>query len=218
MKKIILTALLIYLTVSAFSQTGIVRELNGNVELKHAGALAFIPAEAGSEVSQNSIISTGFRSTAIIAIGSTLITVQPLTRLTLAEISQSSNTENLNVNLQTGRIRVDVKPPAGTKANTTVQSPSATASVRGTSYEMDTKTLSVLDGMVNWKDNNGSASNIPGGFKGAIDTNGKQKNHIVLSIESTVISSPVGSGMSGETVGAPVVSIPAGELSIDLTW
>lgn len=188
MKKIFFTVILISLAVSVYSQTGIIRELNGNVEIKTTGASAFIPVQAGSEVTRNTIISTGFRSTAVIAVGSTLITIQPLTCLTLAEISQSSNEENLNINLQTGRIKVDVKPPSGAKVNTTVQSPSAAASVRGgTSFEMDTKTLNVFDGIVNWKDNNGFVSNIPGGFYGVIDMNGKHKNHIELSIESTFI-------------------------------
>ncbi|MDR2730531.1 MAG: FecR domain-containing protein [Treponema sp.] len=52
----------------------------------------------------------------------------------MTEIQNLTELETLNVNLQTGRVRVDVKPPAGTKASTTVKGPEATASVRGTIF------------------------------------------------------------------------------------
>jgi hypothetical protein len=69
---------------------------------------------------EDTVVSTGFKSTALIEVGSTVITVRPLTRLTLTEIRASSESESLNVNLQSGRIRVDVNPPAGAKASMAV--------------------------------------------------------------------------------------------------
>ena len=122
MKKIILTAFFTAaIAAGLFAQNGVIRELTGEVELKHAGSTAFVPAAAGAQVALNTIVSTGFRSTAIITVGSATITVRPLTRLSLAEIQSSSDSENVNVSLQAGRVRVDVKPPAGTRANLTVQ-------------------------------------------------------------------------------------------------
>ncbi|MDR2966022.1 MAG: FecR family protein [Treponema sp.] len=165
MKRSLLLAILIFAVVfSVFSQTGIIKDLTGEVEIKPAGQPSFTAARQGSVVSRDTIISTGFRSTAIIAIGSTEITVRPLTRLTLAEIQQSAGTENLNVNLQTGRVRVDVNPPAGTRANTTVQSPSATASVRGTSFNMGVDGVSVSHGKVMYSGNNGLSYSVTQGF------------------------------------------------------
>jgi len=199
MKKIFFTFLLVFLAVGSYSQTGIIRELTGDVELKPAASSVFIPAKTGNEVAQNTIISTGFRSTAVIEVGSTLITVRPLTRLSLAEISSSQNTENLNVNLQAGRIRVDVKPPAGTRTNTAVQSPSATASVRGTIFEMNTRNIDVIEGAVNWKSSNGLSSNVPAGFRGSIDADGNVSNY-TENIKNTAITAPVGAGLSGEKV------------------
>jgi len=52
------------------------------------------------------------------------------------------------MNLQSGRVRVDVNPPAGTKASLSISSPTATASVRGTSFEFDTRNLRVNSGTV----------------------------------------------------------------------
>jgi len=148
MKRAIFVLLLAGITMFGFAQTAVIKELTGTVELKLSGASDFIPASAGEEVAQNTIISTGFKSTAIVQTGSAVITVRPLTRLTLTEIEASQNAENLNLSLQAGRVRIDVNPPAGSKASLNIASPTATASVRGTSFEFDTRNLRVHSGTV----------------------------------------------------------------------
>ena len=72
-----------------------------------------MPARIGDQVSEDTVVSTGFKSTALIEVGSALLAVRPLTRLTLTEISASAGNETLNVNLAAGRVRVDLNPPAG---------------------------------------------------------------------------------------------------------
>jgi hypothetical protein len=128
----------------------------GTVELKPSGAAAFVAAKIGDQVAANTIISTGFKSMAIITVGSTTITVQPITRMSLSEIIQAQETEKLDIQLQTGRVRVEVRPPVGTRANASVRTPSATASVRGTIFEMDTFGLTVTEGTVAYKGNDGA--------------------------------------------------------------
>lgn len=147
-RKVILSIIIVLLAVPAFAQYGTIREMTGLVELKHAGASDFTAARTGEALARDTLISTGFRSNAIVEVGSSLITVRPLTRLSIAELISSSGSETINVSLQTGRVRVDVKPPAGTKTNFTVTAPTATASVRGTSFEFDTHTLTVHEGRV----------------------------------------------------------------------
>jgi len=68
--------------------------------------------------------------------------------MSLATIMDADNTESTNLDLRAGRVRVDVSPPAGTRANFSVQSPSTTASVRGTNFEMDSTNLRVNEGTV----------------------------------------------------------------------
>ena len=218
MRMILAVLMTVFIVTGVFSQNGVIREFTGDVELKRAGSSVFVPAAVGALVSPNTIISTGFRSSAVVVIGSSVITVSPLTRLTLAEIQSAANTENVNVNLQAGKVRVEVKPPAGSKTNFTVQSPSATASVRGTVYEMDVFNLNVIEGVVNWQDSNGLSSNIPAGFQGSIDVNGNQKDHIELISDSTTVAGPVGSGLSGESVGSVVDDSFSGEISIIVDW
>jgi len=191
MKRGLFFLLLMTVTVlCVFSQntkriTGVIRELAGEVELKRTETSAFIKAKAGDTVAADTVISTGFKSTAIIDIGGSSITVRPLTRLSLAEIQSVSDTEMLNVKLQTGRIKVDVKPPAGTKANCTIQSPSATASVRGTSFEFDTFNLKVYEGGVAFKGGKGMSILVPAGMVSSIDSDNKAVDPFETEISET---------------------------------
>jgi len=99
--------------------------------------------------------------------------VRPLTCLSFSEIQSISDTETVNVKLQTGRIKVDVKPPAGTKTSFHVQSPSSTASVRGTSFEFDTFNLKVSEGMVAFQGNKGKVIMIPAGMASSVNADEK---------------------------------------------
>jgi len=183
MKKINLVFLLLFITFSVFAQNGTIQQLSGTVELKHPGSANFVTAAAGDEVRQDTVISTGFRSNALIAVGAaTLITVRPLTRLTLTEISIAAGTETLNANLQAGRVRVDVSPPAGTRASMSVSSPSATASVRGTTLFFDGRNLGVSGGMATFQGDRGPPVLLGDGFFSRIGMEGKPGNPMFANI------------------------------------
>ena len=214
MKKIFMFMLTVVFAAGVFAQNGVIRDLTGDVELKPIGASAFTAASVGDEINMNTIISTGFRSTAVVAIGSSVITVRPLTRLSLAEIQSADNTENVNVNLQAGRVRVDVSPPAGTRTNFTVQSPSATASVRGTSFEFDTINLNVHEGKVIFGGNTGPSEIVNGGFFTLVGADGTAINPVEVTSSSTMPSMPVG---SSDAVSQPAVT-GSGNMSIELEY
>ena len=183
MKRVKIIAVLILLCAAhAFAQSGVIAELSGTVELKPAGAADYAAAKAGDEVATDTIVSTGFRSSALIRLGSSVITVRPLTRLSLKEISAGAGTETLNVSLQTGRVRVDVNPPAGSKASFTLQSPIATASVRGTSFEFDTQSLTVLEGTVSFQGSSGGPMAVNAGRTSEITSDGRAADPIVISL------------------------------------
>ena len=215
MKKIVCAVVMASVIAwGVFADTGIIREFTGDVQLKLAGATAFVPAQAGNEVEQNTIVSTGFKSTAIIAVGNSTIVVQPLTRLSLKEIQTSSGTENVNMNLQSGRVKVDVKPPAGSKANFTVQSPTATASVRGTSFEFDTRYLKVFEGTVSFTGGNGISMPVSAGGESFVDKDGNAADPVDLVADSMAPPPPDGtdSGSAGSS------SPNTGDFSIELQY
>jgi len=189
---VVLTLAVMVAAESAFAQNGVIKEFTGTVELKKASSTVFAEAKAGDIVNQDTVVSTGFKSTALIEIGSTVIMVRPLTRLTLKEIRASSESETLSVNLQSGRVRVEVKPPAGTKASTTITTPSATASVRGTSFELDTRNLYVISGNVLFKGTRGTATLVTTGTNSTMDQNGSAVNPLALGDADYKPQMPVG--------------------------
>ena len=172
MKKTILALLLIGTATLGFAQKAVIKELSGTVELKPSGSSDFVPAVVGAEVAQDTVVSTGFKSTAIVQAGSAVLTVRPLTRLTLTEIQASQGEESLNLSLQAGRVRVDVNPPAGAKASLSVSSPTATASVRGTSFEFDTGNLRVQSGTVLFAGRWGYGVSVREGQAGTVGASG----------------------------------------------
>lgn len=216
MKKIMLTVLLTVSVVTiTFAQNGVIRELTGDVELRHEGASAFVPASAGAEVAPNTIVSTGFRSSAVIAVGSAVITVRPLTRLSLTDIQSASDAENVNVNLQAGRVRVEVKPPSGTRSNLTVQSTSASASVRGTTFEFDGFNINTEEGNVIMRGTSGVGIPVTEGNASFPNTDGSVVDPVTIAVSSTQPPVIIGSQPSATT---PVIDAVTGDLSIDIIY
>jgi len=214
MKKIVMLVLFTALVTCVFAQNGVIREMTGVVEVKHEGAASFVPAASGTAVKLNTIISTGFKSTAIVVIGNSVLTVRPLTRLSLAEIQSSAESENVNINLQAGRVKVDVNPPSGTRAALTVQSPSATASVRGTSFEFDTVNLRVDSGSVVYSGNSGPAAMVATGSTTYVGTEGTAVNPVEVSSSSLMPPVPAG---KPQNITVPSASASAG-LNIELEY
>jgi len=204
--------LILFCAVNLFAQqNGVITELYGTVELKPSGQTGFIPAKAGDTVAMDTIVSTGFKSTALIKAGSTVLTVRPLTRLSLSELSGTAGTETLNVSLQTGRVKVDVKPPAGTRTNMTVQSPTATASVRGTSFEFDTQSLTVLEGTVAFQGSNGGVMLVNAGSTSDISVNGRSADPVETYAANLLPPAPVGIVLGNTSSGTAAPGIIEGD-------
>jgi len=216
MKRTVLAFCLVVMGMGVFAQNGTIKEISGTVELKNPGAADYVPAKAGDTVGQKTIISTGFKSTTLVQVGSALISVRPLTRLTLTEISAASGEETLNVNLQAGRVRVDVNPPAGTKAAMSVNSPSATASVRGTSFEFDTRNLSVNHGTVSFKGNRGAGTLVSTGSSSRVKDDGKAVHPIDTGNKVLRPSAPVGSDIAAGAPETPSANPATGIITIYL--
>jgi hypothetical protein len=204
MKRNILIVFALFCAAQAFAQNGVIKEFTGTVELKRTGQADFVPAKAGDTVTKDTVISTGFKSTALVSVGNTVLTVRPLTRLTLAEISASANSETLDINLQTGRVRVDVKPPAGSRVNTTVSSPTVTASVRGTSFEFDTQRLNVLEGTVVFAGKQGGVMLVSTGSTSEVKDNGAVADPIE-TYAAELLPPPIAGSDSGFNRGGSVI-------------
>ena len=199
MKKTVLVFLLMGLCLCAFAQNGVIKQVSGQVEVKRAGETAYVSVRAGDHVSENTVISTGFRSFAVIEVGSTSIQVRPVTRLTLTEIRALDTEESLQMHLRAGSIQVDVNPPSGRRANTTIQSPNSFASVRGTSFYFDTRNLRVTQGTVLFNGNRGYTIQVNAGSGTTVGWNGTAS--APQNITDYQDTSPVGWEPSAATAG-----------------
>ncbi|MDR1105579.1 MAG: FecR domain-containing protein, partial [Treponema sp.] len=156
---------------SVVGDGAVIRDIAGTVEVKLPGADDWTPAEAGMFIANNTSISTGFKSTAILVLGESLVTVRPLTRLTLDELIRGQSNDTVALSLRTGRIRAEVRPPAGGKTDFTVRAPVATASVRGPAFDLDPVNLNVTEGLVRYiVTGTGAAVSVGAGRSSAVNT------------------------------------------------
>lgn len=134
-KSIIITALVFLLTAPLFSQLqAVIKEVSGKVEIK-APAKGWESATEGMEISKGTIISTGFKSQALLDLGSSILYVKQLTRMSLDELTQKKGIVTTGLFLRVGKVRAQVKTTAGLHHNFTLKSPISTAAVRGTALD-----------------------------------------------------------------------------------
>jgi len=219
--------LLLQGTTLIFAQNpeAFIREMTGTVELKAGGAANWIPAKTGDRLERATIISTGFKSSALLTVGNSTMMVRPLTRLSLdALLLDRDNVETINVGLRTGRIQVNMNPPAGSRTNYTVQTPAVTASVRGTEFSMDPVNLVVLEGMVSFVPTGGKAAkgstSVYAGQSTWVDTDsGKAVNPLTAAETMRGLPALPGqsSGQSSGKESAPRLQTPRGTFEINLT-
>ena len=157
MKKIVLTIIIAAAAGiwNAGAQEARFAQLSGKVEVKSRGTENWKPAAVGDRIGKNAVISTGIKSTAVISLGNSKVSIPSLTMLTLEELARRDNTEETVLFLRTGSINADVTPPSGLKAEFTVRSPTSTASVRGTSFSFNGQRLAVRSGKVAFSNRSG---------------------------------------------------------------
>jgi hypothetical protein len=141
----------LFVSVSAWADESlaVMKEVKGRVELKAPDG-DWSPAVVGATLAKDTMISTGFNSQATVALGGSILTVKPITRLTLEDIVSQEGNESVSLYLLAGRVKAEVRPPVGGKTEFKVKSPTATASVRGTEFDFDAVNLDVADGVVSF--------------------------------------------------------------------
>ena len=172
MRTKLMTVMMLIVAAAVWAQSprAVIRSVEGTVEVKAPGAAAWQPAGAGQELGEDTLVSTGFKSSAVLEIGNSSLVVRPLTRLSLREIRSAGEAERVEIHLNAGRIRADVKPPAaGRNVNFTVRAPIATASVRGTVFDFDTVNLNVDEGTVSFSGADNTAVYVGAGQTSAPD-------------------------------------------------
>lgn len=136
-RKFFLCLLILSISFSfavASTDVAIVNSVVGKVEVQVNES--WVQVKNGDILSSGSVISTGFKSTAVLYIGESLIEVRALTRLTIEEIREQNQNYNTTMFLDAGSIKADIKKSENKRVGFKVRTTVATASVRGTSGEI----------------------------------------------------------------------------------
>jgi hypothetical protein len=213
MKRLILFLIVALCTLgSIFANTASVVEIAGKVEYQIPGN-DWRPARVGDVLPKGTLISTGFKSTALLKIGNATITVKPITRLSLEEIIQSESTSNTQLFLQAGRVSAEVTPQAGLSTEFSVKSPTATASVRGTELDTDGRNVYVSHGKVLVTNNTGTSITVKGGEFAAVTKTGKFLPVIPVVGTGTDLSEAYREAETETRASTPPVTV--GDITVD---
>ena len=178
------------MTASLWAEVSIT-QVKGKVELMLPGSQSWVKASDGAEIPANTRISTGFNSTAVLVVNrDTRVNLKALTRIQLEEaIAQNDGSQNTRLLLGSGRIQADVKKKEGSFHDFRVNSPVATAAVRGTQFDMSPRKLKVLEGAVRF---------FAGGYGFTIQRG--QDAQVTVIGSSIGIDSPTGAAINSRKV------------------
>ena len=126
-----LAAFCVALPLCAVSATVVSAE--GKVEVERGGK--WIPLSANAAVSEGEIISTGFKSKAVLRYQGSVLQLGALTRVTLEKLAAGEKNDTVAVYLNTGAVKSTVQRTENRRVNYTVRNPVAVASVRGTEFD-----------------------------------------------------------------------------------
>jgi hypothetical protein len=208
-KRIILTTIAIFIVFNVHAQQARITEVKGNVEIK--SSRDWEAASVGDIIGKSMSISTGVRSSAVVAVGSSTITISPLSIVTLEELLRGENSEETTLFLRSGRLRADITPPGSTEVEFTVRSPTTTASVRGTSFTFNGRRLQVHSGSVSLINNISLQKVVVNRNKNTYfdpDNNGRIKpvNETDTDIFNLVLPELADTGSGGDSTSLPVSS------------
>jgi hypothetical protein len=203
MKGYMIAAVFLSLAIGIFAQEsmGMIRDLSGVVDIKTAGSDGWVPARRGDTLERDTVISTGFRSIAVLALGNSVLTVRPLTRMSLEELARLPGQDEVSLYMRAGRVRATVKPPVGGKVAFTIRSPIATASVRGSVFEFDTVNLNVQEGLVGFSAPSGPALPVSAGRGSSINEINHTATPPVTATDQALTPSPPLGTDSGASAG-----------------
>lgn len=144
---ICISILLLAVTLSPLAALdGLVVTVNGKVEFQDKAG-TWKALKAGDPLMSGTMISTGFKSEATVKLGASILTIKPLTRMTLTQLVEKEDIVDTELYLEVGNVKAEVNSLNNKKNGFTVKSPVATASVRGTVFEIGDK-LVILQGSV----------------------------------------------------------------------
>ncbi|MBN1686119.1 MAG: FecR domain-containing protein [Spirochaetales bacterium] len=212
MKRFLFFILMIAIAIPIFAQNATIERISGKVEYLVPGGV-WTSARVGDIIPLGATISTGFKSSAVLAVGGSEISVLALTRMSIEDLTETSDSVTTSLNLRTGKVRASVRSTEGKSTDFTLRSPVSTAAVRGTEFIFDGYRLEVIEGIVTFLNRLNESTLVQGG--NASETNGddspsypedNQQNNSTVTTDTS--GTPAGTGYTGAgTTGNLVIVI-----------
>lgn len=133
MKKITFFVLLLLVSTALIYATDKATVISFTGKAEYQTEQGWSPLTVGAVLDQGTVISTGFKSSVVLTVGDSQFTVAALSRVTISKLLENDSNYDTEMNLTTGKLKMNVRSKPGKKVAFTVRSPTATASVRGTS-------------------------------------------------------------------------------------
>ena len=137
MKKIVLFIFSIFCSASFLFAAGFSAQVvsySGKAEVLSGGTWKSL--SVGDNLTNGDVIQTGFKSYITLKIKESTVNVEPLTRVTVENLSENSKKDNVRLFVNAGGVSSNVKKDGIKKVGFTVRTPVATASVRGTEFSV----------------------------------------------------------------------------------
>jgi hypothetical protein len=143
---LLVALLLVAVAIMLPAQTATITDTRGKVEVLQDNQ--WRAAATGDNLPLGATISTGFNSSATLAVGNATLQVRPLSRMRIEELVEREGVLRTDVSMRVGRVRADVRAAEGLTNDFQIRSTVSTASVRGTEFEFDGFSLEVGNGTV----------------------------------------------------------------------
>jgi hypothetical protein len=215
-RKIFVVFLLVLISAALSAQSqAVVKEIAGKVEIRF-GAGSWQPARSGVALPTGAYISTGFNSTAVLDLAGSLLRVNPLTRMQIQELIEKEGTLSTDLFLRVGKVKAEVKSVEGLTQDFKLRSPVSTAAVRGTDFEFDGVTVSVINGTVSFSNTYNQSRSVGGGEDSSttgtdLPSQGNQGKSERSTVQTN--TSPTGQGALN-TPGAPLLE----KATVTVVW
>lgn len=141
-----LGVLFVLCSEALYANTATVVSTVGKVEVSRNNV--WVALTENEVVREGEVISTGFKSEAIIKYKGSVMKLGPLTRITLEKLATSDTKDDVSVFLNTGAVRSTVNHSENKRVSYTVRNPIAVASVRGTEFIFAGNEIRCFDGAV----------------------------------------------------------------------
>lgn len=194
---------------SVFALSGEVMATSGKVEFQDQNG-GWKALKKGDAINEGTMVSTGFKSEATVKLGESVLTIRPLTRMTLTQLVEKEDTVNTELYLEVGSVKAEVNSLNNKKNGFKVKSPVATASVRGTVFEMGEE-LVIVRGAVEYRTPVGQARTGTEGQKLEIVSASSVTSPVAAlqeKMEPIVISSTPSSEVSSPIVITATAAAP----------